>query len=271
MISLYILYSVCVCVCYFWREREREKKREMTVVKQMYKEKRSGMKSSRASRCRKWKSASVQRGEKVRAVDAQRQDYCASDNASNGEKWLAPELDTSDMCASLNESKTVQLTDLAMALRRKGVNVVAMTAGEPDFATPEPICAAAHAAMEAGRTGYPPNAGLGALREAICDKLRDDNGLDYSPADIVVSGGAKQSCAQAVLATCGPGDEVIVPCPHWVSYPEVRSRKPNRYPSLSLSHACTSDRCVSLCYWEHELVARLHRRRDLHTHEFPSL
>ena len=171
----------------------------------------------------------------VRAVDSEREKCSASDGVSTGAKWRTPALETSEMCASLNESKTVQLTDLATALRRKGVNVVAMTAGEPDFATPEPICAAASAAMQEGRTGYPPNAGIGALREAVCEKLRDDNGLQYSPADIVVSGGAKQSCAQAVLATCGPGDEVIVPCPHWVSYPEVRTRRRNSNHQRSLS------------------------------------
>lgn len=133
----------------------------------------------------------------------------------------APGVEVSVTVGKLRPSKTVQLTDIASQLKADGVDVIAMTAGEPDFATPRPIIDAAVRAMNAGLTGYAPNAGLPALKAAICEKLKEDNGILYEPSDIVVSCGAKQCVTQAILATCGAGDEVIIPSPFWVSYPEM--------------------------------------------------
>jgi aspartate aminotransferase/aspartate/glutamate/aspartate-prephenate aminotransferase len=109
----------------------------------------------------------------------------------------------------------------AEEMRRKGHPVVALSAGEPDFDTPEPIAEAGHEAIRTGFTHYTENPGTIELREAICEKLDRDNGLDYAPEQIVCSNGAKQSLAMALHALCDEGDEVLVPAPHWVSYPEM--------------------------------------------------
>ena len=101
------------------------------------------------------------------------------------------------------------------------VQVIGLAAGQPDFATPAAIADAGKAAVDAGKTTYTPNTGTPALRAAIADKLRTDNGLEYGADEVVVSNGAKQSIWQAVLACVSPGDEVIVPAPYWVSYPEM--------------------------------------------------
>ena len=123
--------------------------------------------------------------------------------------------------ASLRESKTMALTDLARSMKESGLPVIGLAAGEPDFDTPAAIVEAGCAAIRGGKTRYSPNTGTAALREAVCAKLLDENGLKYEPGEIVLSNGAKQSVAQGVIATCGPGDEVIVPAPFWVSYPEM--------------------------------------------------
>eukprot|EP00793_Prasinoderma_coloniale_P001251 PRCOL_00005023-RA len=123
--------------------------------------------------------------------------------------------------ASLRPSKTMALTDLARALREEGKDVIGLAAGEPDFDTPEPIAAAGKAAIEDGDTRYTPNTGTAELRNAIVEKLRRENGLEYAPSDVVVTNGAKQSITQAVMAVCQPGDDVLIPAPHWVSYPEM--------------------------------------------------
>lgn len=123
--------------------------------------------------------------------------------------------------ASLKPSKTMALTDLALSLREKGVDVIGLAAGEPDFDTPAPIVDAGVEALRQGYTRYTPNTGTSALRKAICAKLEADNGLAYTPDEVVVSNGAKQSIWQALLATCAEGDEVLIPAPYWVSYPEM--------------------------------------------------
>ena len=123
--------------------------------------------------------------------------------------------------ANLNESKTVALTDLARTLRERGEDVIGLAAGEPDFETPEVCAKAGVKAIENGKTKYSPNQGTVPLREAVCEKLKRENGVEYTPSEIVISNGAKQSVTQAVLTCCGPGDEVIVPAPYWVSYPEM--------------------------------------------------
>jgi bifunctional aspartate aminotransferase and glutamate/aspartate-prephenate aminotransferase len=99
--------------------------------------------------------------------------------------------------------------------------VIGLAAGQPDFATPDAIARAGQAAIAHGITTYTPNTGTAALRAAIVSKLAVDNGLEYHADEIVVSNGAKQSIWQAVLACVSPGDEVIVPAPYWVSYPEM--------------------------------------------------
>jgi len=122
---------------------------------------------------------------------------------------------------ALNESKTVALTDAARAMRARGIDVIGLAAGEPDFVTPEVVRARGKRAIDEGKTKYSANDGDAALREAVRGKLARENGLKYEASEIVLSNGAKQSVAQCVLATCGPGDEVIVPAPYWVSYPEM--------------------------------------------------
>ena len=123
--------------------------------------------------------------------------------------------------AALNASKTVALTDLARSMKEAGADVIGLAAGEPDFATPEAVREAGKRAIDAGFTKYSPNDGTAGLRAAIAKKLKDENGLTYDASEIVLSNGAKQSVAQCVMAVCGPGDEVIVPAPYWVSYPEM--------------------------------------------------
>ncbi|KAH1082831.1 hypothetical protein J1N35_022592 [Gossypium stocksii] len=122
---------------------------------------------------------------------------------------------------SVKPSKTVAITDHATALAQAGVPVIRLAAGEPDFDTPAIIAEAGINAIREGYTRYTPNAGTLELRTAICHKLKEENGISYSHDQIVVSNGAKQSILQAVLAVCSPGDEVIIPAPYWVSYPEM--------------------------------------------------
>ncbi|KAL3613413.1 hypothetical protein CASFOL_042676 [Castilleja foliolosa] len=122
---------------------------------------------------------------------------------------------------SVKPSKTVAITDQATALAQAGVPVIRLAAGEPDFDTPAVIAEAGINAIREGHTRYTPNAGTLELRTAICHKLKEENGISYEPDQIVVSNGAKQSILQAVLAVCSPGDEVLIPAPFWVSYPEM--------------------------------------------------
>lgn len=132
------------------------------------------------------------------------------------------EVSLNPLVASLRPSATVRLTDTATRLRESGVDVVALAAGEPDAPTPAAVAAAGIEAITRGITKYTPNSGTSALRAAIAAKLRSENGLaEVQDSWVVVSNGAKQAVWQAVQATCGPGDEVIVPAPYWVSYPEM--------------------------------------------------
>jgi len=126
----------------------------------------------------------------------------------------------SQLAARIQPSQTVALTGLVAELRRKGKDIIDLGAGEPDFDTPEPAKNAAIAAIQKGKTKYTPNAGTLALREAIAAALQKDYGAVYQPNEIIVSNGAKQSVFNAILALCNPGDEVILPAPYWVSYPE---------------------------------------------------
>ena len=118
-------------------------------------------------------------------------------------------------------SATLKVTGRAKELKREGKSIVSLSAGEPDFKTPQYICDAAIEAIMAGLHGYTMNAGTPELREAICAKLKRDNELEYNPSQIICSNGAKQSIGFALLATIDKGDEVIIPTPYWVSYPEM--------------------------------------------------
>lgn len=121
----------------------------------------------------------------------------------------------------LSESETLAMTRKSRELKAKGFDVINLSIGEPDFNTPEFIKEAAHAAIDQNKTHYPPVPGYPELRQAIAEKLKRDNGLDYTPEQIVVSGGAKHSIANVMLCLVNKGDEVIVPAPYWVSYKEI--------------------------------------------------
>lgn len=122
---------------------------------------------------------------------------------------------------SVQPSATLAMTGRAKQLKRQGLPIIGLSAGEPDFDTPEPISEAGIRAIREGYTHYTENSGMPELREAISAKLARDNGLSYSPGQILCSNGAKQSVALAVLALCRPGDQVLIPAPYWVSYPEM--------------------------------------------------
>ena len=127
----------------------------------------------------------------------------------------------SEKARSLKPSSTLAVTARAQELKKAGVDVVSMAAGEPDFDTPQHIKDAAIAALNAGKTKYTAVQGIVELRETISAKLERENGLKYSPDHITVSTGGKQSLFNAFLAFLDPGDEVIIPAPFWVSYPEM--------------------------------------------------
>ncbi|MBY6091364.1 pyridoxal phosphate-dependent aminotransferase [Maritimibacter alkaliphilus] len=118
-------------------------------------------------------------------------------------------------------SPTVAVTALAEELKRGGKDVISLGAGEPDFPTPSNISEAAIAAIHAGKTKYTAPDGIAELKEAICAKFARDNGLTYTPDQVSVSGGGKQVLYNALMATLNPGDEVIIPAPYWVSYPDM--------------------------------------------------
>lgn len=121
----------------------------------------------------------------------------------------------------IKPSPTLAVTARAAELRTQGKDVIGLGAGEPDFDTPEHICEAARTALAQGKTRYTPVDGVPSLRQAIADKLQRDNGLDYRSDQILVSSGAKHSLFNLCLATLDAGDEVIIPAPYWVSYPDM--------------------------------------------------
>jgi aspartate aminotransferase len=125
-----------------------------------------------------------------------------------------------DRLKTLAPSSTLAVQAKAAELRRRGVDVISFGAGEPDFDTPERIKDAAIQAMRRGQTKYTEVGGIPELRAAVCHKFKRDNGLDYEPADVLVSCGAKHTLFNMAVALLNPGDEVLVPSPYWVSYPE---------------------------------------------------
>lgn len=123
--------------------------------------------------------------------------------------------------ASLSPSETLAMSQKSNELKAQGFDVINLSVGEPDFYTPAHIKEAAKKAIDDNFSFYSPVPGYMDLRKAICNKLKRENGLDYKPEQIIVSGGAKQSVCNALLSLVGPGDEVIVPTPAWVSYFEM--------------------------------------------------
>ena len=126
-----------------------------------------------------------------------------------------------DRLKNVSVSASATMSQRARDLAANGVKVISLSSGEPDFPTPANAVEAAHAAALAGDTKYPPLDGTPALRQAIARKFKRDNNLDYDPSEIVVAGGGKQIIFNAVLATCNPGDEVVIPSPSWISYADI--------------------------------------------------
>ena len=122
---------------------------------------------------------------------------------------------------SLAESQTIGMSKLSRELTSQGIDIVNLSLGEPDFVTPLHIREAAKKAIDDGFTFYPPIAGFAELRKAISEKFKRENNLDFSPQQVIISTGAKQSIANVVLSIINPGDEVIIPLPYWVSYIEI--------------------------------------------------
>jgi aspartate aminotransferase len=127
----------------------------------------------------------------------------------------------SSLLSRFAEPETLKMAKLGRELRAKGIDIIDLSLGEPDFDTPQHIKDAAKKAIDENWSHYPPVAGYPELREAVCKKLKRDNDLDYKPENIVVSTGAKQSLANAILSLVDVGDEVIIPAPFWVSYSEL--------------------------------------------------
>lgn len=122
---------------------------------------------------------------------------------------------------AVKPSSTLAITAKAKELKAQGLDVVGFGAGEPDFNTPDNICNAAIKAIKDGFTKYTPASGIVELKQAVCDKFKKFNGLDYKPSQIVISNGGKHSLTNVFEAILNPGDEVIIPAPYWLSYPEI--------------------------------------------------
>ncbi len=126
-----------------------------------------------------------------------------------------------DILSRVQPSATIAVAQKARELKAAGRDVIGLGAGEPDFDTPDNIKQAANKAIADGKTKYTPVSGIPELRQAIVDKFKRENGLDYEPAQTIVGTGGKQILFNAFMATLNPGDEVIIPAPYWVSYPEM--------------------------------------------------
>src|SRR5437879_782945 len=146
-----------------------------------------------------------------RVVNAQVHDVCKEMTMP----FLSAALDR------VKPSATIAVTDKARALKAAGRNVIGLGAGEPDFDTPANIKLAAIRAIEAGKTKYTDVGGIPELKEAVIAKFQRENGLGYKPNQVIIGTGGKQVLYNALMATINPGDEVIIPAPYWVSYPEM--------------------------------------------------
>lgn len=127
----------------------------------------------------------------------------------------------SERVEQMAESKTIRMSQKSRELKDQGKDIINLSLGEPDFSTPDYIKEAAIQAIRDGYTHYPPVGGFADLKEAIVNKLKNENDLDYQPSEVMVSNGAKHSIINVLLALVNPGDEVLTPVPYWVSYPEM--------------------------------------------------
>ena len=134
---------------------------------------------------------------------------------------IAPMSFLSETLARVKPSPTIAMSNLARELAAEGRDIISLSAGEPDFDTPAHIREAAKAAIDAGHTRYTAVDGIAPLKQAICDKFARENGLEYRPNQVTVGTGGKQVLYNALMATLNPGDEVIIPAPYWVSYPDM--------------------------------------------------
>src|SRR5271156_2508872 len=141
---------------------------------------------------------------------------CASENPPERPMHL-----TAERLNRISPSQTIAITTKARTLKAAGRDIISLSAGEPDFDTPEHIKQAATAAIQSGDTKYTDVAGTATLRQAVAEKFKRDSGLDYKPEEIIVSTGGKQVIFNAMLCTVQAGDEVIIPTPCWVSYPDI--------------------------------------------------
>ncbi len=123
--------------------------------------------------------------------------------------------------AQVSPSATLKLTSKAKEMKAKGLPVISFGAGEPDFDTPQAVKDEGAKALQNGFTKYTPTSGIPELREAVCRKFKEDQGLDYKPENVVISCGAKHSLYNLIQVLCGSGDEIVIPSPYWVSYPEM--------------------------------------------------
>ncbi len=130
-------------------------------------------------------------------------------------------MDIARRAKQISPSLTLEITARAKKMKADNIPVVSVAAGEPDFNTPDYIIQAGHKALELGMTKYTPASGTAELKAAICEKLKNDNALEYLPSQIVVSNGGKHSLFNAFMAVLEVGDEVIIPAPYWLSYPEI--------------------------------------------------
>ncbi len=142
-----------------------------------------------------------------------------------GDASIAPTAESTTMLAKrvnrVGMSTTLRISAAAKAMRAEGIDVVDLSIGEPDFPTPEPIKQAARRALDEDRTGYTPNDGIPELKRAVCNKFMRDNGLSYELDEVIVSPGAKFSLYLATNVLLDKGQDVIIPAPYWVSYPEM--------------------------------------------------
>ena len=127
----------------------------------------------------------------------------------------------SKIAAAIAPSATLAISAMAKQMKADGIDVVSFGAGEPDFNTPENIKEAGIAAIQANKTRYTPAAGIIELRKAICNRMKEDLGLEYEPSQVVVASGAKHNVYLAIMTCCDPGDEVVVAAPYWLSYAEM--------------------------------------------------
>lgn len=144
----------------------------------------------------------------------------------------------SNRVEKLAESETLAMSRLGNELKEKGINVINMSLGEPDFATPDFVKLAAKEAIDKNFSYYTPVPGYKELQEAIANKFKRDNNLNYKPSQIVVSTGAKQSIINVVMAVVNPGDEVILPAPYWVSYSEMVMLNEGKVVTLDTDYSC---------------------------------